>query len=147
MTLCKVMDRRRWFSRRLSIASSSTCLLVFIICADIQSLVALRLLGLSRFPSLGGIGDLLKPRPGALYLGLYKPNNTEQLTSFKMDLVQRRCYDYKAGDNTTEHCRLYGDCCVDPMRMREKLELGTFSCQQTPAYPGKIHTANFACWL
>ena len=27
-----------------------------------------------------------------------------------------------------EKCKFYGSCCVDPMRLREKLARGTFSC-------------------
>jgi len=36
------------------------------------------------------------------------------------------CTQFSEG--TEEDCKYYGDCCNDPMRLRERLEKGTFSC-------------------
>ena len=76
--------------------------------------------------------------PPSLYLGLYSESKTDELREFTRDSYQKQCYSYTAGDNSTEHCRFYGDCCVDPMRVRERLEPGTFSCLKNPASSGNF---------
>ena len=76
--------------------------------------------------------------PPSLYLGLYSESKTGELREFTRDSYKKQCYSYAAGDNSTEHCRFYGDCCVDPMRVRERLEPGTFSCLKNPAPSGNF---------
>ena len=72
--------------------------------------------------------------PSDLYLGLYSGNQT--LTVFQRDNFQHGCVQFPSAPNhegLPEECKYYGDCCRDPMRIREKLEPGTFSCQQLPS--------------
>ena len=82
---------------------------------------------------------LFQPPP-SLYLGLYSDSRSPggALTEFKRDNHQEGCYTYTRGNSSTEHCRFYGDCCVDPMRVRERLEPGTFSCLKNPAPSGML---------
>ena len=76
--------------------------------------------------------------PSDLYLGLYSRENINQsLTVFKRDNYQHGCVEFPSAPNIeglSEECKYYGDCCKDPMRIREKLEPGTFSCEQLPAF-------------
>ena len=79
--------------------------------------------------------------PSDLYLGLYgKDINNKTFTVFKRDNFQYGCTKFPTAPNTEglpENCKYYGDCCTDPMRIREKLEPGTFSCQTLPSL-GKL---------
>ena len=68
----------------------------------------------------------------SLYLGLYSDFRPTNLYELMRDNHQQFCHNY----SSTQHCRFYGDCCVDPMRVRERLEPGTFSCQRSPAPTG-----------
>ena len=67
-----------------------------------------------------------------LYLGIYSGEESGQLREFHRDIYQGGCYEYDTADPSTVYCRFYGDCCVDPMRVRERLEPGSFSCQRAP---------------
>ena len=75
--------------------------------------------------------------PSDLYLGLYNKENTNlTLTVFQRDNFQHGCVEFPSAPNREglpEECKYYGDCCRDPMRIREKLEPGTFSCQHLPS--------------
>ena len=71
--------------------------------------------------------------PSDLYLGLFSEENTNQnFTVFKRDNFQHSCVTFPSAPNhegLSEECKYYGDCCKDPMRIREKLEPGTFACE------------------
>ena len=75
--------------------------------------------------------------PSDLYLGLYRNEKTNlTLTVFQRDNFQYGCVQFPSAPNhegLSEECKYYGDCCRDPMRIREKLEPGTFSCQHLPS--------------
>ena len=73
--------------------------------------------------------------PSDLYLGLYSDSSTKNLTVFQRDNFQHSCVEFPSPNTRglSEECKYYGDCCTDPMRIREKLEPGTFSCQTLPS--------------
>ena len=73
-----------------------------------------------------------------LYLGIYSGEESGQLQEFHRDIYQGGCYEYDTTDPWTVYCRLYGDCCEDTMRVRERLEPGTFSCLKNPAPSGML---------
>ena len=72
--------------------------------------------------------------PSSLYIGLY--SGQERLQVITRDNYQHNCVKFPKAPNNkglSEECKYYGDCCKDPMRIREKLESGTFSCQSLPS--------------
>ena len=70
--------------------------------------------------------------PEKLYLGLFSGLHLNQtLTIFERDSYQDNCTI--PFEDVQEECKYYGDCCTDPMRIREKLEPGTFSCRHLPS--------------
>lgn len=72
-------------------------------------------------------------RPSPIYMGLYNSKNTsEEFRVLKRDSYQYGCTPFNR--STEESCKFYGDCCVDPMRLRERLEPGTFSCEPVSNY-------------
>ena len=68
----------------------------------------------------------------AIPLGLF---SSEIRDSWSYTLIQNlTCQEFIPG--VEESCKYYGDCCKDPMRIRERLLSGTFTCSDE----GIIHS-------
>lgn len=73
-------------------------------------------------------------RDGMLFGILNDPPRTIN----NITLTQSNCGCRLFVPQISEECKYYGDCCADPMRVRERLEPGTFSCIPSPILDGKF---------
>jgi len=62
--------------------------------------------------------------PTYIPLGLFSEEIPRLL--YYMLPQDRTCQEFIPG--VEESCKYYGDCCKDPMRIRERLLSGTFTC-------------------